>query len=95
MPKFSPQLVSDTIACFKEEDGIELTQEQAIEALESFAGLYLAFAEGRAADPAHLKAAELPPDLIPPEMAQIQYKSPYHILAKTPKNASNSMLLRD
>ncbi len=26
-------------------------------------------------------------------MAQIQYKSPYHILAKTPKNASNSMLL--
>lgn len=44
MSKFSPQLVSDTIACFKEEDGIELTQEQAIEALESFAGLYLAFA---------------------------------------------------
>ena len=29
------------------------------------------------------------------EMAQIQYKSPYHILAKIPKNASNSMLLRD
>lgn len=28
------------------------------------------------------------------EIAQIQYKSPYHILAKTPKNASNSMLLR-
>lgn len=66
MSKFSLQLVSDTIACFKEEDGIELTQEQAIEVLESFAGLYLAFAEGGAADPARLKAAEPPPDLISP-----------------------------
>jgi len=43
MNRFPQQLVLDTIACFKEEDGVELTQEQAVEVLESFAGLYLAF----------------------------------------------------
>lgn len=58
MPKFSQQLVFDTIACFKEEDGVELTQEEAVEALESFAGLYLAFApkEDERADGARLSA---------------------------------------
>ena len=44
MSKYNEKLVLDTITCFKEEDGIELTQEQAVEVLESFAGLYLAFA---------------------------------------------------
>lgn len=75
MPKFSQQLVSDTIACFKEEDGIELTPEQAIEALEAFAGLYLAFAGGGAADPAGLKAAEPSPDLISPHSCKKGFHS--------------------
>ena len=44
MPKYNEKLVLDTITCFKEEDGIELTQEEAIAVLDSFAGLYLAFA---------------------------------------------------
>ena len=75
MPKFSQQLVSDTITCFKEEDGIELTQEQAIEALESFAGLYMAFAEGGAVDSARLKGAEPPPDLISPHSCKEGFHS--------------------
>ncbi|MFA6446410.1 MAG: hypothetical protein WCW14_04160 [Candidatus Paceibacterota bacterium] len=75
MPNFSQQLVLDTIACFKEEDGVQLTQEEAIEVLESFAGLYMAFAEGGAADPARLKAAEPPPDLISPHSCKEGFHS--------------------
>lgn len=44
MSKYNEKLVLETIACFKEEDGIEMTQEEAIAVLDSFAGLYLAFA---------------------------------------------------
>ena len=44
MNRFPQQLVLDTIACFKEEDGVELTQEEAVAVLDSFAGLYLALA---------------------------------------------------
>ena len=43
MPKFSQQLISDTIACFKEEDGVFLSHEEAVEVLESLGGLFLAF----------------------------------------------------
>jgi hypothetical protein len=45
MPKIYPeQLVLETIACFAEEENIALTQEEAIAILDSFGGLFLAFA---------------------------------------------------
>ena len=42
---FSENLIQETIKCFKEEDGLELSPEKANEYLHSFAGLFLAFAE--------------------------------------------------
>jgi len=47
---FSKKLIDETILVFKEEDGIDLSPEQADEYLNSFAGLFLAFAGG-ATDP--------------------------------------------
>jgi hypothetical protein len=45
MPKIYPeQLVLETIACFAEEENIALTREEAIAVLDSFGGLFLAFA---------------------------------------------------
>jgi hypothetical protein len=40
---YTPQLIEDTIRVFREEDGIVLTPEEAIVALEALAGLFLAF----------------------------------------------------
>jgi len=54
---FSKVLIADTIACFKEEDGLLLSEEEAVAVLHSFAGLYLAFARGSRTAPARLKAA--------------------------------------
>jgi hypothetical protein len=45
MIKFSEKLINETIQIFKEEDGVEFTQEQAEEALENLLGLYLSFAK--------------------------------------------------
>ena len=61
MSTYPENLVLETIACFKEEDGIDLNAEEAIAVLDSFAGLYLAFAEDGAAASARLQAAAQPP----------------------------------
>ena len=45
--RFSKNLIIETIKCFKEEDGIDITPKQANEYLDSFAGLYLAFSSKR------------------------------------------------
>ena len=42
---YSKKLIEETILCFQEENGILLTEEEAIAALDGFAGLYLAFAK--------------------------------------------------
>jgi len=42
--RFSKNLIDETIKCFKEEDGIELSQELTEEYLEAFSKLFLAFA---------------------------------------------------
>ena len=42
---FSQKLIEDTIRCFKEENGIDLSIAQAQEALHNMAGLFLAFAQ--------------------------------------------------
>jgi hypothetical protein len=46
MNSFSQELIRDTIACFQEEDGVVLSEDQANAVLRAFAGLFLAFAEG-------------------------------------------------
>lgn len=46
---FSKNLIDETIKCFKEEDSLDLSYEQASEYLRSMAGLFLAFA--KSADP--------------------------------------------
>ncbi|MBY0294144.1 hypothetical protein K2Q08_02320 [Patescibacteria group bacterium] len=57
---FSPNLIQETINVFREEDGILLSEEEAISYLHSFADLYLAFAgEGRAAARRQAGAADL------------------------------------
>ena len=44
---FSQKLIQETINCFKEEDGLDVSPEQANEYLHSLAGLYLAFVKKR------------------------------------------------
>ena len=45
--QFSEKLIKETINCFKEEDGVVITPEQADEYLASFAGLFLVFTENQ------------------------------------------------
>ncbi len=59
---FSKNLIERTIQCFKEEDGLELSREQANEYLHSMAGLFLAFAEGRPVPTARAAGGTLPVD---------------------------------
>jgi len=42
---FSSNLIEETIQCFKDEDGLDISPEQASEYLDTLAGLYLAFAK--------------------------------------------------
>ncbi|MCW3110921.1 MAG: hypothetical protein JWQ09_5427 [Segetibacter sp.] len=44
MTIYSDKLVEELIQCLKEENGVEITPNEAQEALENMAGLYLAFA---------------------------------------------------
>ena len=44
---YSQKLIDDTIQCFKEENGIDLSHDQAVECLHNMAGLFLAFAKDR------------------------------------------------
>jgi hypothetical protein len=48
---FTQQLIEDTIRLFREENGIELSPEQADEYLRSLAKFFLAFAGGRSDPP--------------------------------------------
>lgn len=73
--KFSQKLIDQTIKCFQEEDGIELSPELTNEYLESFARLYLAFARktlvkkfsvGERSEPALKRGSDAHPDLISP-----------------------------
>lgn len=42
---FPKQLIDETILCFKEENGIDLSVEEASHYLDSFAELFLVFAD--------------------------------------------------
>ncbi len=55
--KFSQKLIDETIKCFKEEDGLELSPELVDEYLNSFAKLFLAFARKKLV--AHFDAGAL------------------------------------
>ena len=59
---FSQNLINETIQCFKEEDGLDLSPEQANEYLHSLAGLFLSFAEKRADPIASATGGALPVD---------------------------------
>lgn len=43
--QFSDKLIQKTILCFKEEDGLDISEETANEYLMSFSNLYLAFSK--------------------------------------------------
>lgn len=43
MTKFSDKLIKETIENFKEEDNLDINENDASEYLKSLAGLYLAF----------------------------------------------------
>ncbi len=58
--KYSQQLITETIQCFKEENNIELSPEQANDYLNNLGGLYLACAGG-STRPASLEADGTPP----------------------------------
>jgi hypothetical protein len=42
---YSPNLIEETIKCFKEEDGLDISSETANEYLENLSGLFLAFTD--------------------------------------------------
>lgn len=44
--QFNDKLIQETITVFREEDGLELTPEEACVYLQSLGGLFLAFAKG-------------------------------------------------
>jgi hypothetical protein len=44
MTEYSQELIDECIKCFKDENGVELTQEEAVEVLKNLGGLFLAFA---------------------------------------------------
>lgn len=48
MSQYSPQLIQMAMEIFKEEDGLLLSEEQAIDALEAYADLFLAFVDKKA-----------------------------------------------
>jgi hypothetical protein len=55
---FSQELIRETIACFKEENGIDISPEEANQYLHAFANLFLAFASGNSNSRPHLSADE-------------------------------------
>lgn len=65
---FSNNLIQDCIKSFKEENGVDISVETAIEYLNSFARLYLTFAriEGESAVPGCEAPGGASPDLISP-----------------------------
>ncbi len=61
MAEFSENLIQETIAVFKDEDGFDISPEIANEYLEALSGLFLAFAR-----PSILDDGQTSPDLIYP-----------------------------
>lgn len=59
---FSQNLISNCIKSFKEENGVDISAETANEYLNSMAGLFLAFAEGRPVPTALAAGGTLPVD---------------------------------
>jgi hypothetical protein len=57
--QYSKKLIDETIQCFKDDDDLDISPEQANEYLNSFAGLYLAFADEHSA-PSSLEAGGVP-----------------------------------
>ncbi len=58
--RYSKKLIAECIACFHDEDGIELTQEEAVEYLAGLGGLFHAFAIGGVAAAPHALACAEP-----------------------------------
>lgn len=44
--QFSQKLIDETVKCFKEENGIIVSEKQAVEILNNFAGLFLSYSRG-------------------------------------------------
>jgi hypothetical protein len=63
---FSNNLIQDCIKSFKEENGVDISAETAIEYLNSFARLYLTFARIESAAPVCEAPGGASPDLISP-----------------------------
>lgn len=40
---FSQKLIDETVKCFKEENGITVSEKQAVEILDNLSGLFLSF----------------------------------------------------
>jgi hypothetical protein len=64
--KFSSKLIAETILCFKEEEGLEISEETAEEYLNGLSGLFLAFAEMSSRQAHLVGGAGAPADLITP-----------------------------
>lgn len=64
---YSKNLIEETIACFLEEDGVVLTENEACEALDGLSGLFLAFSRPSVgARPQKAGRTPEAPDLITP-----------------------------
>lgn len=57
--EFSQNLINETIQCFKEEDNLNITSEQATEYLNGMADLYLAFTNFDISDPSLKRGDEM------------------------------------
>lgn len=65
---FSQQLIDETVKCFKEENGIDVSEKQAVEILENLAGLFLAFSASSGSDDSFFNA--------PTDLSGVEKKSP-------------------
>jgi len=63
MVTFSQKLLDETIQCFRDEDNLNITPEQAIEYLNSMADLYLAFTNFDISDPQLKRGDEMSKNL--------------------------------
>lgn len=62
--EFSQNLINETIQCFKEEDNLTITPEQATEYLNGMSSLYLAFTNFDISTPQLKRGVEMSKNLI-------------------------------